>query len=201
MEERKTAGALQLQASSDSTKYDALEVGHALTNDILEQLKTCAHEHCHKLNEPEFCVGYVIAGDPLLHGVLRKKFFAYLFLPSPRPNQAIFLYKKADDSLKKLWVLPNALTMACLSEMGHVDPKFRTMKAWSDAFFNKQFFELIRSEQQRPDLLSEREYLDAYRDELIQSGGQYVDPGVSETFDFSKIQAYKVIDPGEPSLN
>lgn len=201
MEERKTAGQLQIQASSDPTRYDSLEVGHALTDDILEQIKRCAHEHCHKLDEPEFCVGYVIAGDPLLHGVLRKKFFAYLFLPSPRPNQAMFLYRKADDSLKRLWVLPNALTMACLSEMGRVDPKFRTMKAWSDAFFNKQFFELIRREQQRSDLLSEREYLDAYRDELIQSGGQNGNPGVSEAFDFSKIQAYKVVDPGESALN
>lgn len=201
MDQRKTAGALQIQASSDPTRYDALEVGHALTDDIYSELKKCAHAHCSKLDEPEFCVGYVIAGDPLLHGVMRKKYFAFLFLPSPRPNQAIFLYKKADDSLKKLWVLPNALTMACLSEMGRVDPKFLTMKAWSDAFFNKKFFELIRYQQQRPDLMSEREYLDAYRDELIKCGGQNCDPGVSEAFDFSKIQAYKVIDPGETSLD
>jgi len=200
MEKRKTAGELQIQACGDSTRYDALEVGHALTDDILYQLKQCAHEHYHKLDEPEFIVGYVIAGDPLLRNVMRKKFFAYLFLPSPRPNQAMFLYKKSDDSLKKLWVLPNALTMACLSEMPRVDPKFRTMKAWSDAFFNKKFFELIRYEQQRPDLLSEHEYLNAHREELIKCCGQNSDPGVTESFDFSKIAAYKVIDSGEPAL-
>ena len=91
--------------------------------------------------------------------------------------------------------------MACLSEMGHVDPKFQTMKAWSDAFFDKKFFQLIRSQQQREDLLSEREYLDAYREELIKCGGQNIKPGVSDAFDFSKIQAYKVIDPGESLLD
>lgn len=201
MGKRKTAGQLQLQASGDSTRYDALEVGHSLSEDVYEQLKECAHSHCNKLNEPEFCVGYVIAGDPLLKGVMRKKFFAYLFLPSPRPNQAVFLYKKSDDSLKKLWVLPNALTMACLSEMQWVDKKFRTMKTWSDAFFNKQFFEVIRNEQKRGDLLSEHEYLDTYREELIKAGGQNGNPRGAEAFDFSKIKAYKVVDPGEPVLN
>jgi len=201
MQKRKTAGALQIQASSDSTKYDSLEVGHALTDDIFVELKKCAHDHCLRLDEAEFCVGYVIAGDPLLHAVMRKKFFAFLFLPSPRPNQAVFLYRKSDDSLKKLWVLPNALTMACLSEMPHVDKKFKTMKGWSDAFFNKKFFELIRYQQQRNDLMSEHEYLNIYRDELIKCGGQDINPRVSDSFDFSKIQAYQIVDPGQPPLD
>lgn len=195
MKRRKTAGELSLKAASDNHIYDPLEVAYALTDDIAEQLRICAQKHDPLTSEEEYVIGWVLAGDPLLKGIMRRKFHAHLYLPSPRPNQAMFLYNKTlQQFTKRLWVLPNAKTMAILSEMPRVDKKWANMKAWSDAFFDGRFWEFIRK-QHGITLLSEIEYLKANREKLIQAGCKEVPPGVTEPFDFSKIGTYKVIDP------
>lgn len=193
-----TAGSLSYKASHDSTKYDAIEVGHALTDDIAKELMICAHRHRDIFDEEEYCVGYVIAGDPLIHNLMRRKFFAFLYLPSPRPNQAVFLYNKPLDRFtKRLWTLPNAWTMACLSEMTHVDPQLKDMKKWSDSFYKMRFWEDIRR-QHNITMLSEMEYLKANREKLIQAGCQEIQAPISDAFDFSKVAVNKVIDSLKP---
>ncbi len=194
MTKRKTAGELSLQARSDKTKYDELEVAHALTEDIAEQLSICAHRHNSIFNEQEYCVGYVLASDPLIKGIMRKKYFAMLYLPSPRPEQSVFLYNKTKDQFtKRLWVLPSAAAMAVLSEMPTPPIKYLKMKGWCDAFFNKTFWPYIRKEH-GIDMLSELEYLNMYREELIKAGAQEVYPYPAESFDFSKISVKKIVD-------
>lgn len=194
MKRKQTAGALAIKAASDSTKYDALEVGHALTQDIAKELMICAQRHRNIFDEDEYCVGYVIAGDPLIKNVMRRKFFAYLYLPSPRPNQTVFLYnKRKDQFICRLWTLPNYMTMAELSEMTYVDPKLREMKGWCDAFYSLKFWPYIRK-QHGIDMLSETEYLNANREKLIKAGCKEVDASYSDPFDFSKITANKVVD-------
>lgn len=193
MAKRKTAGELSLKAASDSTKYDSLEVGHALVEDIPRELMICAHRHNLIFNEDEFCIGYVIASDPLLDNVMRRKFFAMLYLPSPRPNQAVFLYnKKKDEIIKRLWTLPNAATMAELSEMSIVDKKYKDMKGWCDAFFKLNFWHYIRN-QHDISLLSEHEYLQANREELIKAGCKETKTSRTDSFDFSKISIDHII--------
>lgn len=189
---RKTAGELSLKARGDSTIYDSLEVGHALTDDIMQQIKLCIESHYNKIDEPEFCVVMVLADDPLIKGVLRRKFYAWPYLPKPRPRQSVFLYRKSDDRLIRLWVLPDALTMATASEMVSVSPQWQTMKQWSDAFFAGKFFEFIRS-QHGITLESESEYLQANREKLIKAGCQEVTSTVSDPFDFSKIAVNQVV--------
>lgn len=191
---RMTAGEMSLKASYDETKYDSREVGHALTEDIAKELQECVRRHNSIFNEDRYCVGYVIASDPLLKNVMRRKFFAMLYLPSPRPNQAIFLYNKVFDRFeKRLWVLPNAATMAELSECDHVAKPYELMKAWSDAFFAGKFWQFIRK-QHDIDMLSEIEYLKANREELIKAGCKEGKPLASEAFDFSKIAINKIVD-------
>ncbi len=193
MAKRKTAGELSLKASSDTTKYDPLEVGHALTDDIAKELMTCAHRHTSIFDEKEYCVGYVIASDPLIKGVMRRKFFAMLYLPSPRPNQAVFLYDKVKDQFtKRLWVLPNPAAMAQLSEASVVSDKYKTMKAWSDAFFAGKFWEHIRS-QHNISLLSEIEYLNVNREKLIKAGCKETKTVPTDPFDFSKVTINKIV--------
>lgn len=208
MSERKTAGELSRQASSDSTKYDPLEVGHALKEDVEAQLYEAARRHRHIFDEKEYCVGFVIAGDPLIKNLMRRKFFATLFLPKPRPNQSIFLYdKERDEITKRLWVLPDAEMMAVLSENSLVSHQYRTMKMWSDAFFKgwvyeketdrwintrpHHFFDVIRRESNIK-MLSESEYLEANREKLIQSLGDDTPPPDADAFDFSKVNPPKV---------
>lgn len=193
IEQRKTAGELSLKAEYDQTKYDSLEVGHAISDDIGVELRKCIDRHNPIFDEEEYCVGFVLASDPLIHNVMRKKFFAMLYMPSPRPSQAVFLYnKKKDDITKRLWVLPNAATMAELSEMWYVAPQYKSMQRWSKAFFKLRFWQCIRREN-KIDLLSESEYLNMNRQKLIEAGGQDGKPICSDPFDFSKITGKQVV--------
>lgn len=183
-----------MKASSDTTKYDPLEVGYALTEDIAKELMDCAHRHNPIFNEDEYCVGYVIASDPLIKGVMRRKFFAILYLPSPRPNQTVFLYNKRQDKfLKRLWVLPNPLLMAHLSTACSVPDEYKSMKGWSDSFYEGKFWEYIRS-QHKISLLSEIEYLNANREKLIKAGCKESKTIATDPFDFSKITINKIVD-------
>lgn len=194
MAKRQTVGALQVKASADSTKYDSLDVGHALIDDVLSQIRLCIENHRHIIDENEFCVVMVLADDPLIKGVMRRKFYAWPYLPSPRPRQSCFLYNKTTDQIKRLWVLPEAFCMAALSDMITVSKPWKTMKAWSTAFFNGSFWESIRKEH-GIDMPSETEFLNANREKLIKAGCKQIVAPVSNPFDFSKVSAYKVVDP------
>jgi len=205
----KTAGELAAKAASDSSVYDALEVGHALTADVFSNLVECANTHNQIFQEDEYCIGMILAKDPLLPNLMRRKFFAFLYLPKPRPSQSIFLYRKKSDSFKRLWTLPDGITMPILSEMGYVARKYRDMYRWTQYFYHgwqrdpisgdfinttpTHFFEQIRKEH-GISMLSESEYLNANREKLIKAGCKESDSLFSESFDFSKIAPKQVAD-------
>jgi hypothetical protein len=193
--QRKTAGELAQKALADTTKYDALEVGHAMTADIEKHLYESIAKHKHIIDEPEFCVVMVIAKDPLIKNVVRRKFYCWPYLPKPRPNQAVFLYNKAKDRIvKRLWCLPSDMVMAELAGTNVVVAKrYETMQAWSVAFFKGTFWEFIRY-QHGINILSEHEYFLKHRQELIQAGCKVPDANCAEPFDFSKITIEKIID-------
>lgn len=199
--ERKTAGELSHKANADTTKYDALEVGHALADEIEPQLRQCIENHKNIIMEDEFCVVMVLAKDPLIHNVLRRKFYCWPYLPSPRPNQSVFLYNKRLDKItKRLWVLPSAMVMAELASLGYVDKRYQTMQAWSIAFYNGTFWEYVRYDQ-KIDMLSESEYLKAHREELIKAGCQVPNSRITEAFDFSKINIKNIVDTQDAVLD
>ena len=193
MTRRKTAGELSLKASSDKTKYDPLEVGYALCDDVVNQLYICANRHENIFDEDEYCIMLVVASDPLIKGIRRHKYAAFLYLPSPRPEQSCYLYNKKTQKLKRLWTLPSAMVMATISETPIVADKWKKTKAWCDAFYNKTFWEYIRKEH-GISILSELEYLNANREELIKAGAKQVDPSFTEPFDFRKISVEKIVD-------
>lgn len=213
MNKRKTAGELSLKAANDNTKYDPLEIGHALVEDnsIENGLYECIQRHNPIFAEDLYCVGYIIASDPLIKGVMRRNFFAMLHLPSPRPEQAVFLYnKRLDKIIKRLWVLPAAYspnqdnpkipesdrpwTMERLYLTRNVPKKYLTMKAWSIAFYDGVFWEFIRK-QHDITMLSEKEFLESNREKFIQAGCKELVPSLTDPFDFSKISVYKVVNP------
>lgn len=202
MEKRKTAGELSKKAFSDTTKYDALELGHALADDIGVHLRQAIENTRHIIDEKEFCVIMVIAKDPLIKNLMRRKFYCWPYLPSPRPNQAVFLYNKALDKItKRLWVLPNDMVMAELAGTDIiVDKRYETMQAWSVAFFKGTFWEYIRYQHQI-DMPSEHEYFLAHREELIKAGCKVPDASFSDPFDFSKVAVEKVVNTQEPAVN
>jgi hypothetical protein len=193
MAKRKTAGELSLKAASDSTKYDLLEVGYALTDDVISQLRICAERHEQLFDEVEYFIILIVAGDPLIKGIRRHKYAALFHMPKPRPQQACFLYNKSTKNLRRLWSLPDAKVMAVISEMKYVDRRWRNTKQWCDAFYRGDFFNFIRK-QHKIKHLSESEYLDANREKLIQSGCQEVKTPFADPFDFSKISIEKIVD-------
>jgi len=198
MTKRKTAGEQSLKASGDSTKYDSLEVGYALTDDIVSCLDECIYTHNKIFDMDEYCVVMVIAGDPLLKNVMRRKFYGYPYLPSPRPNQTVFMYSKLQHKItKRLWVLPHVLAMETLYETPTVSAQFRNMKAWSHAFYDGCFWDFIRK-QHEIFMLSESEYLEVNREELVKARGEKIEPIGTDAFDFSKIAVNKIVHPYTP---
>lgn len=197
-----TAGELSKKAASDTTRYDALEVGHYMTEDVEEHLRLSAEKHHHIINEPEFCVVMVLAKDSLIKNVIRRKFYCWPYLPSPRPNQAVFLYNKARQKIvKRLWVLPSDMVMAELAGTNViVDKRYATMQAWSVAFFKGTFWEYIRHEHEL-NMPSEHEYFLAHREELLKAGCKIPDSTFSDPFDFSKIAIKQVIDSEDSGVS
>ena len=195
MTQRETAGELSQKAQKDTTDYNCLEVGHAVTDGIHEELRKC-REHYNKIfDEDEYCIVRVAATDCLINTLKRWKYYGWLYLPSPRPDQTVFLYnKKLDMFTKRLWSLPSAARMAQLASTECIVPKeYQQMQAWSVAFFKQTFWEYIRHEH-RIDMLSEHEYFLKHREELIKAGCKIPDADYSEPFDFDKIQIEKIID-------
>ena len=70
---------------SDTTKYKALEVGHWMAEDIEPHLYQAIANYENMIDENEFCVVMVLATDPLIKNLIRRKFYCWPYLPSPRP--------------------------------------------------------------------------------------------------------------------
>ena len=192
---RLAAGELSAKAQKDATDYNALELGHAITDGVLEELRACREIYNKLFDENEYCIVRVIADDCLISTLKRYKYYGWLYLPSPRPDQTVFLYNKSLDMFTKcLWALPSAARMAQLGTTSCIVPKeYQRMQAWSVAFFKGTFWEYIRHEH-KIDMLSEHEFFLAHREELIKAGCKVPDAGFSEAFDFSKVQIEKIID-------
>jgi len=192
---KKTAGDLHLKAKAEE-KMDPLEVAHAQSDEVYENLVECAKRHEPIFKEDEFFVCLNIAHDPMLASVRRYKYWAWLFLPTPRPNQCVFLYKKADQSFKRLWCLPAPHVMATISETSYVAPAWQSTKRWCDSFYRQTFWEDIRKEH-GINHLSEHEYRELHRDELLDASKDDVGSLGTDTFDFSKVGVNKVADKRE----
>lgn len=203
MPKRKTAGALALGAARDSKVYDYLEVGHDMTQDVFEQLKICAEKHSTIIDEPEFCVVMLLADDILIKGLLRRKFYAWPFLPKPRPRQSVFLYNKHKDKFIRLWTLFNAANMAVCGNMRKVAPNWKQVKGWVDAFYkgvelhDESYFHRYIRKEHGITLPSEKEYLEANREELIKAGCKETKSLPPEPFDFTKIVVNQVVNPDD----
>ena len=196
MSQHLAASDLAKKALSDNTKYDAREIAHAWTDDIYPQLQEAIANYRDKIDQDEFCVVMVIATDPLLVNLKRRKFYCWPYLPSPRPNQSVFLYNKRLDIItKRLWVLPHPDAMAVLATPGFaVQKEYVNMKRWSMSFFEGSFWDDIRKEHGIK-MLSQEEFDALNREKLVEAGLESRNPSAPEPFDFSKICTLDVGDP------
>lgn len=199
MAKRKTAGQLAQKALRDQTKYDARELALESTKDIAKELEESIKLYHDKIDQDEFCVVMVVGSDPLIPNMMRRKFYCWPWLPSPRPSQSVFLYNKRLCKItKRLWVLPNPMVMAELATSDLiVHKRYQTMRDWSVAFFKGTFWEFIRY-QHDIKMLSQQEYFKLHGDELTKLGVDVNATSDTQPFDFSKIQAYQHVDTVDP---
>lgn len=190
---RKTAGETAKKAIEDNTKYDKLEVAHGMAEEIYKELLKSIETYEPHIDQEEFCAVYINAADPLIPNLIRRKYYCWPFLPSPRPDQGVFLYnKKLGRITKRLWVLPQPMTMAELasSDIVTMAKPYQNMREWCVAFYKGTFWEFIRY-QHDIKMLSQQEYQELHP-ELFESDENSVDADITETFDFSKITASHV---------
>lgn len=188
-----TAGELAAKAAADTTTYKAMEVAQEWVKDLFDQLMEAVSLYKDKIDQDEFCVVYVIATDPLLPTLKRRKFYCWPYLPSPRPNQGVYLYRKSSDKIVcRLWTLPVAETMAELATPGFVvDKPYELMQLWSREFYKGNFWKFIRK-QHGIKMLSQEEWDELNKSDLIKAGLESVEPRAADPFDFSKISAGQV---------
>lgn len=195
---RETAGELTKKAIADSTNYNLLELGYAICEDVPKELRKCIENHKDIINEDQWCIVRQKASDQLLSALIDYKYYAWPYLPKPRPEQNVFLYdRRKDDIIKRLWTLPSPARMAQLASTTSFVPEiYQKMQAWSIAFYKGTFWEYIRYESGIT-MPSEHEYFLEHREELIKAGCKIPDADSTEPFDFSKIHIKKVVDTQE----
>jgi hypothetical protein len=165
----KTAGEIQNDlVKKDREAYSPYDLGYAISDDLDEQVNDCIQRHINTFAKPEFCVVMVLSTDPSLITVVRRKFYAWPYLPCPMPSQSVWLY--SNGKVRFLWALPDQNTMMDLVEAAVVNPEYQRMKDWATWYYNFDFWTNIR-EQHGIEMLSEREFNNRNREE----GGQFVD--------------------------
>lgn len=193
---KETLGDKYNKVLADSTRYDPVDMAFAMVEKIPLELITCAERHKKIFDEDEYFIGFVISDDPMLKGIRRQKFHALMFMPTPVPEQAIWLYNKITDEYKFMWCLPDPYAMANYSTLTYVDEEKRRIKTWCDAYFNGNFWETIRS-MHGIEHLSEHEYRLKHRNIIPNFKLNEGNPCLTETFDFSKVSFGDVYHTGE----
>lgn len=191
-----TAGEIQNKLNQDTTKYDQLEVAFESLEDFIPQLQECALRYnsiYEAVGLDDYCIVVPLVKDPLLVNVVRRKFYAWPCMPQPRPNQSVFYYNWRHDKLTRLWVLPNAATMAYISELTCVAPRYEKMKEWADAFFASKLWRFVKNQHNLP-LYNDREFYALHGekfDKLFLQNEASLD---TETPDDGKISFDEIVD-------
>lgn len=188
-----TAGQLSAKAARDSQTYCGFEVADQMVKDVESQVFECARRHKDTFDTEEFCVVMLLASDCVLKNMIRRKFYAWPFLPKPRPSQTVWLYNKRTDTIRGLWCLPSADAMATLSLMISVDPAYQNMRRWSSWFYTTKFWNNIRHEAGIK-MLSEEEHLQIASKKALKGTPDQFTPIPSNPVDAAKFHAKEISD-------
>lgn len=202
---KETVGECHKKALADHTNYDSREVGEHLTKDILENIWECVDRNKQFLDVDQFCVVQLLCDDCFVNNVKRIKYYAWPFLPNPRPRQTVFLYDRRSEKVRRIWSLPSAPTMEWLYQTLVVPAEWRCVQRWSKLFYDsmwpvqkqKQFFDGIRKDAQI-NMLSEGEHVDMMQKlsgEKTDVLKDQIDTIAPEAFDFDKALGNEFVAP------
>lgn len=158
----KTAGEIHnyLREKPDEIA-SPLDMGHAFCDKVYKGIIECIDRHYDTFSVTKFCAVCTLShGEGGLKYLIRSKYYATPWLPTPFPNQSVWLFDKEDGSTLFLWSLPGPMKMAMLSEefSYNILHNEKRTKIWCDAFFKgaPSFWKTIR-EMHGIDMLSEME--------------------------------------------
>lgn len=180
-----TAGEKANKALKDDTKYDGWDLASEWSKSILPEVWKCVDIHKPICPDKEFCVVMVYADDCLIKNCIRRKFYAWPWMPKPRPRQTVWLYRRDADDIQGLWCLPNAETMAHLATDTDIPKDYKNLAFWCRAYFNGNFAQEIRRAFNIK-LQTEEEHNKPFLTDLVKSDPYNLIGEGPDAFDFSK---------------
>lgn len=162
-EQTKTAGEIHNDLRKKGLeKCSHLDLGYAFSDETYKGVIECIGRHYDVFGShiKQFCVSCILCyGEGSLKYLIRRKFYGFPFLPTPCPNQAVWMVDKEKEEVTFLWTLPTPEKMAMLSEEFSFLANEARMKKWCDWFYKGAFtfWENIRT-QHSISMLSEMEF-------------------------------------------
>ena len=115
-QKRETVGKISselLGKSPDSV--DPIEIERAMHGDYSKNMFDCWSAGRSSFHG-DFFIVVITKREPLMPNVLRNYFFSRVSCPTPDYDQTVYHYKKNDDVLDFLWVIPSKDACIQLSE-------------------------------------------------------------------------------------
>lgn len=181
------------EVGRDTSAYCAFDLADELVKDVDKQVWECFKRHEYTFDTEFFCVVMLYASDCAVKAMVRRKFYAWPFLPQPRCSQTVWYCKRGVGPIKMLWALPASDTLATLATLVTVHKDYRNMQRWARWIYEPGFYERIRKEAHIP-MLSEEEHLDIVRKKDPKPVTEDLGPTPTNPIDSIKFAAQEVAD-------
>jgi len=114
---RPTVGKISSDLSLKAPETrNPIDLERAMHGDYVKNVLNCVDSHRNQYLG-DFFVVVITKREPLMQNVLRNYFFARASCPTPDYDQAVYHFKRNDDLLNFLWVIPSK--DACLHLREH----------------------------------------------------------------------------------
>ncbi len=106
-EEKKTVGQISLELSQKQPdSKDPIELQREMQKEYIDNLLECVTKHKKEYNS-DFYVVVLTKKERLMQNVLRNYFLAAKACPTPTYDQAVYKYRKENEDVVFLWVVPS----------------------------------------------------------------------------------------------
>lgn len=136
----KTAAEISNEMMAKARPQDApalQDFAKEVNKGYLQKCMDVVQENKH-LDKPYF-ITVLLRKDPMFHNMIQRFFFARETLPTPTPDQTVWMYDPKDENLQLIWMLPREPAIKKLAAMGKYAPKRHRPKVfWSQKYLQKK---------------------------------------------------------------